>query len=310
METAPYRADLAEGPEDLRAVWCETDDDVRLRLGISETGNRGTVLIFPGRTECIEKYGRISARLAQEGFATLCIDWRGQGLSDRLSDNPILGHVRKFKDYQLDVQVALDAARDHGLPEPFHLLAHSMGGAIGLRALLEGMPVHSVAFSAPMWGIPTSTQKKWIGRHFGWLFVWLGLGEVIAPGTDKTPYLLNAEFPGNLLTTDPDEFAYMVRQVVEIRELGIAGPSLNWVREAICESHWFESQSLPDLPVTIGYGSNERVVPTEEICTIGERWSGANLIKVQDAEHEILMESPDKRATLFEPILQMFRETT
>jgi len=46
---------------------------------------KGTVLLFPGRTEYIEKYGPAAADFLARGFATVVIDWRGQGLADRTS---------------------------------------------------------------------------------------------------------------------------------------------------------------------------------------------------------------------------------
>ncbi len=64
---------------------------------------KGTVLLFPGRTEYIEKYGRAARDLYQRGFATLTVDWRGQGLADRMLEDARIGHVHYFTDYQKDV---------------------------------------------------------------------------------------------------------------------------------------------------------------------------------------------------------------
>ena len=44
---------------------------------------KGTVCIFPGRTEFIEKYFEVVRDLRARGFAVAVLDWRGQGLSDR-----------------------------------------------------------------------------------------------------------------------------------------------------------------------------------------------------------------------------------
>ena len=58
---------------------------VRIRVGLwHRQGPAGTVLLFPGRTEYVEKYGRTARLLAARGLATLVIDWRGQGIADRL----------------------------------------------------------------------------------------------------------------------------------------------------------------------------------------------------------------------------------
>ena len=154
MEPAPFRNDLAEGPDDVQGFWRQSSDGLRLRITLwPASGTKGTILLFNGRTEYAEKYGRIARVLTGAGYATLTIDWRGQGMSDRIARDARLGHVGKFPDYQRDVAEVIAAASELDLPRPWHLLAHSMGGCIGLRALIEGLAVDRALFSAPMWGI-------------------------------------------------------------------------------------------------------------------------------------------------------------
>ena len=50
-------------------------------------GRKGTVCVFPGRAEFIEKYFEVVRDLRARGFAVATIDWRGQGLSDRALPN-------------------------------------------------------------------------------------------------------------------------------------------------------------------------------------------------------------------------------
>lgn len=59
-ETAPFLTDLAQGPDGARAVWVQAVDGKRIRLGHYPGGEKGTVLLYPGRTEYIEKYGRLA----------------------------------------------------------------------------------------------------------------------------------------------------------------------------------------------------------------------------------------------------------
>ncbi|MEM8538398.1 MAG: alpha/beta hydrolase, partial [Pseudomonadota bacterium] len=116
MTAAPFFADLAKGPDGGAAFWTTTDDGVRLRFGIwpaEGKAAKGTVFLFTGRTEYIEKYGPVAARFAASGLATLAIDWRGQGLSDRLVAQPTLGHVGSFDDFQRDVAAAVSLAETH-----------------------------------------------------------------------------------------------------------------------------------------------------------------------------------------------------
>ncbi|MEL6587669.1 MAG: alpha/beta fold hydrolase, partial [Pseudomonadota bacterium] len=93
--------------------------------------------MFPGRTEYVEKYSDAAAHLAAAGYASAAIDWRGQGLTTRPRHNKRIGHVEDFHDYQKDVQAMLAVCEAEELPRPYMLLGHSMGGLIGLRAVMD-----------------------------------------------------------------------------------------------------------------------------------------------------------------------------
>lgn len=68
MQDAPFFTEMAQGPDDAQAFWLNTDDDVRIRVGLwrpaADVDTAGTVLLFPGRTKYIEKYGRTAADFA------------------------------------------------------------------------------------------------------------------------------------------------------------------------------------------------------------------------------------------------------
>jgi lysophospholipase len=294
MEPAPYRADLADAPDGAQAVWVQADDGVRLRIALHRTGGKGTVLVFPGRTEWVEKYGRVVAHLAAMGYSSLVIDWRGQGLSDRLLPDRVKGHVADFPDYQMDVQAALDCARDTGLPDPFFMLAHSMAGAIGLRAVMQDLPVRGAVFSAPMWGGQFPAWARPVAGLLGTVAGWSGMGSAFAPTTGPDPYVLTAPFEDNLLTTDPGAFQYMKDHLTAVPDLTIAGPTMQWVHEAHCECRWLATQPSPALPCLTLLGTNERIVPTAPIHGRMAKWPDGTLVMVPGGEHEVLMEAPDK----------------
>lgn len=294
MEPAPYRADLAQAPEGARAVWVRSDDGLRLRLSLHQTGDKGTVLVFPGRTEWVEKYGRVVSQIAKMGYSSLVIDWRGQGLSDRLLPDRLKGHVEDYPDYQIDVQAALDCARDAELPEPYFMIAHSMAGAIGLRAVMQDLPVRGAVFSAPMWGVQFPVWARPVAGLMGTLAGWAGMGTAFAPTTGPVPYITTAPFEDNLLTTDPDEFQFMKDHLREVPDLTIAGPTMQWVHQAHCECKWLATQPSPNLPCLTLLGTNERIVPTAPVHARMANWPGGDLVMVEGGEHEVLMEAPDK----------------
>ena len=177
MKAAPFYADVADAPEGVEALWLTASDGVRFRVAVWAEGAKGTVILLPGRTEYAEKYGRAARDLAARGFATLVIDWRGQGLSDRALPDRMVGHVADFAEYQLDLDAALALADEMGLPEPRYLMSHSMGGCIGLRALMRNLPFKAAAFSAPMWGISMAAWMRPVAQMISSLSGMIGMAQ-------------------------------------------------------------------------------------------------------------------------------------
>lgn len=305
--TAPLFNALAEGPEDGQAFWLTTPDRVRLRAGLWNAGGpRGTVILLPGRTEYVEKYGRTARRLAEAGFATLSLDFRGQGLSDRTLADPMVGHVADFVEFQTDVDTLVTFAQAQGLPQPFHLLAHSMGGAIGLRALMRGIPVQSAAFTAPMWGIEIPAWQRPFALPLSSLAARIGLGHRYAPGTGPSTYVLDAPFADNTLTTDPAMWDYMRDQARAEPGLALGGPSLGWLSAALTECRALARLPSPALPCLCALGSNERIVQPGPILTRMQTWQNGRLRRFEGAEHEILMERPALREPFLEEAIALF----
>lgn len=305
---APFLSDIAFGAEGGAAHWTQTSDGIRIRIGHwKPAGAMGTVLIFPGRTEFIEKYDQCATFLAQRGFASMAIDWRGQGLADRLLDNPMIGHVATFSDYQKDVDAMIRAARALEMPRPFFLLAHSMGGAIGLRAVMEGLGVQATVFSAPMWGIHLASHLRPVAWALSHLMPRIGQGHRLPPGTRIEHHVLSDGFIDNLLTRDPVQFSQMRKQLEQHPELSLGGPSFVWLREALLETRHLAGRPSPNLPCLTLLGSNERIV---DVPLVHERiagWKRGELEVIEGGEHEVLMESEAAVAPLFDRMAELFR---
>lgn len=305
---APFHEDLAEGPPGGFAVWARTSDDVRVRIAVwPRKGAKGTICLFPGRTEYVEKYGRAATSFAERGFAVIAIDWRGQGLSDRLIDDPMTGHVFDFADYQADVAALLGVAEAEALPRPFFMVAHSMGGCIGLRSVTAGLGVKAAAFSAPMWGIRMAPPLRPIAWAVSWAWPKIGRGEEYAPGTSGVSYADTQPFEGNVLTTDPEMFAYMQRQTNRHPNLALGGPSLHWLYQALSETRALRALTPPRLPAMAQIGTAEKIVDPKPVEDIMAKWPGGTLVRIEGAEHELMMERREVREGFFDAAAALFR---
>lgn len=312
MEEAPFFDDVAQGPPNGRALWLDAADGVRIRFGHwPKRGRRkvrGTVLLFPGRTEYIEKYGPAAAFFTAEGYDLIAVDWRGQGLADRANEDRLLGHIGHFDEYQIDVACVIEAVRDLGLPEPYYLLGHSMGGCIGLRSLHEALPVRAAVFSAPMWGIGIATWMRPVAWSLSWLNHRIGRGMTLSPATKRESYTQIAPFEDNQLTKDREMWDFMVGQLDAHPDLALGGPSITWLYTALVECGALQAKTPPDYPALTFLGEDERIVAKEPVRRIMGRWQNGRLIEVPKAEHEIMMEVPQTRDDFYRRTSDFFSE--
>jgi len=307
MQAAPLFDDIAGGPEGGAAHWLTTADGTRIRVGHWPLARaKGTILIFPGRTEFVEKYGRAAADFQARGYASLAVDWRGQGIADRLMDNRAIGHVGTFRDYQHDVAATVAHAEALGLPRPYFLLGHSMGGCIGLRALIEGLDVAAAMFSAPMWGVQMSPALRPLAWGLSAASTPLGFDRMIAPGQSEESYVTRIDFAENTLTGDADMFAMLQSQLKAQPDLGLGGPSLRWLNTSLREMHHLSTLPSPSIPCITFLGTDEAIVDPWRIRSRMAKWPGGMLRVIEGGKHEMLMDAPEMRNQLFDETVALF----
>lgn len=285
--------DIPEGAEE---HWFEGRGGVKIRVLTAPSTNgppRGSVIVAPGRTEFIEKYFEVLRELQARGFAVFCIDWRGQGLSGRETSNPLKSHFTSFDDPVNDLATALRLLA-HKLPRPHLVLAHSMGGAIVLRALqTRRVEVDAAVFTAPMWGIANlgPMAKKYVRFMNS-----LGAGANFAPSVEQKWKREN--FKRNPVTHDKERHARGQGLIAEEPRLALTGPTIGWVAAAadMCES--FQSQAglaHIRIPVLVLTAQQELLVDNTSHESVGALLPNLTHVTIAGAKHEILMERDDIR---------------
>jgi lysophospholipase len=220
-----------------------------------------------------------------------------------------LGHVGDYAEYQSDVAAMLATVRAAGLPEPFVLLAHSMGGAIGLRALAEGLPVRAAAFSAPMWGIHIAVYLRPLAHGFSAVGRRAGLGLREVPVGRRESYLSVTPFADNALTTDLETYDWMVAQALRDPRLALGRPTIQWLHASLAELRRLRSLPPPPVPVLVGLAGEETIVDNGATLRLARGWPGARLETYAGARHELLMERADVRSRFLDAALDLFSET-
>ncbi|KPN62888.1 lysophospholipase [Aliiroseovarius crassostreae] len=308
MDQAPLYPEIAEAPEGGSAYWVYAKDRVRLRVGLwkPDSPQKGTVFVFPGRSEYIEKYGRTITELSKLGFGTFLIDWRGQGLADRSTTDAMTGHVDRFSDYHKDVAAMIEAAEELSLPKPWYLIGHSLGACIGLRALIDGFPMSACAFTGPMWNIKLPAVKRAAAWPLSWAAQTLGKGHIYAPGTDGTSYVLSTPYEANRLTNDAEMYEYYIRQATTLTDHQIGGPSLGWLFQTLKETKALSKVASPEIPCITFCGEQDEVVEISAVRDRMSRWPGGRLEMIPNARHDVFSEVPEIRNGVVARIGELF----
>lgn len=279
----------------------EASDGVRLRGAVwrgpqGVGAGRGLALLLSGRTEFLEKCCVPAAELSRRGFAVASLDWRGQGRSQRLVDPPLKGHVGHFTDFHRDLMALVAHPAVAAIDGPRLMLAHSMGGAIGLGAIARGLVAPDGAIlSAPMLGFAmpklmraVSSATLWIARRIGKLEAWPPFGPV------DQPYVFGG-FEDNVLTRDRAVFDWMAAALRREPALQLASPTLGWMDQSFTEMAWLAKQGPLNCPGLCLLGSHERVVDPVAARAAANRLN-AELVVIDGAEHEVLIEAEPMRA--------------
>ncbi len=258
----------------------------------------GTVCLFQGRTEFIEKYFETIADLRRRGFAVATMDWRGQGGSSRLLKNPAKGHVESFAQYDADVTTFMSDIVLPDCPPPFYCLAHSMGGHLALRfTQTKACWWDRIVLSAPMIAIAGDGAKSAAIAVLAETAAFCGLGDSYIPGWRS--YALDAQpFEGNVLTSDKLRYE-RARDVIQAAPyLGLGAPTLGWVTAASSSIAAINSPAFMEnvkVPVLIVAAGNDQIVSTPATERFASGIKNCTHIVLAGSKHEILQERDQLR---------------
>lgn len=271
-----------------------TGDGVHLRYARwpAPPGRKGTVCIFPGRAEFIEKYFEVVTDLRARGFATAVLDWRGQGLSDRALSDRRKGHVRNFSEYDSDLEAFMQDVVLPDCPPPYFALAHSMGGPILIRAAQRGRRwFQRTVLSAPMLGLAGTGGSAWAPFTARWLRR-IGAGRSYVPSGGAT-VIFSLPFDGNVLTSDPVRYARSGQIVAAAPNLALGSPTVAWLDSAYDAMTEMATPAYPlrlRHPILIVGAGQDGVVSNTAIERFAIRLRAGSHIMIPGARHEILME--------------------
>ncbi len=272
-------------------------DGVCLRYARWESkGNtKGTICIFTGRGEFIEKQFETVSDLRRRGFHVAVLDWRGQGRSGRLIANPLKGYVRSFTDYQKDIKALLDQIVLPDCPPPYYALAHSMGGTVLLHYAATTRPVwfRRMVITSPMIRLAPKSLPLPMIRLITRLACALGLGRLYIPGGDATPAEMQ-DFSTNSLSSDPGRFGRIGAVLKADPALSTGSPTFAWLRAALKAMDAFNDKDFIariETPVLLIAAGRDKVVSRRAIEKLGQAMPAGGAVTIDGARHDIQIEA-------------------
>lgn len=291
-----------------------TQDRNRLRYGIWKAKGtpKGTVIVLPGRREFVEKYYETIADLQDRGFVAVVLDWRGQGGSGRPLPNQNKNHVESFDILARDFRDFVAHAAEKRFPKPWTVIAHSMGAHLFLKALLLfpdlQKRIDKAVLTAPMMGINFSPLPTALVR---WLIERARKkGRMTAYATFQKDYGSIYKGPKAMekLTSDQGRFEDEAWLLQRKPQLGLGGVTYGWLDAALKSMKELNASDLAGritMPMIVIIPGTEKVVDNKATEAFVKKLRNANIVRIQEARHEILKEN-DRIRKMFWNIFDHF----
>jgi lysophospholipase len=264
---------------------------------------KAAILISTGRTEAAIKYKEFIYDLYNNGYSVYIHDHRGQGLSGRMTEDPDMGYIDTFQYYIDDMKYFYEHMLSKEKHQKKYLIAHSMGGAIGMTYLQQyPNDFHAAAFSSPMLGLSTSSCKatKFLtGRKPKYA---LGQGKYSESKVD---------FSRNELTGSEIRYNRMNAAFSNEPKARLGGATYQWVNKS-CQQFHYINKHIDKLktPFILFSAENETIVEpkahrsfVKKAQKLGKTCEAYTIL---NAQHELFVEKDKQRIQTINHIFEFF----
>lgn len=265
----------------------------RVDWAAPERSPRGSILFMPGRGDAYEKWLETLDQWHREGWAVTAADWRGQALSGRLGYDRLTGHVDDFSIWINDLVGFWDQWHS-ATPGPHVLVAHSMGGHLALRAVVEGrIRPDALVLSAPMLGLLPQWVPSRVLHPIAKVLSRMGDPRRRAWKGDEKPELV-PHIRSQLLTHDSDRYEDEQWWRAQRPDLVMGPASWGWIERALDSIRMLEKPGVLEsvrVPVLVLGTKSDRLVSWRAIRRAAARLPGGKLVTFgPECRHEILRE--------------------
>jgi lysophospholipase len=254
---------------------------------------RAHCVLVGGFTEFVEKYFETIGDLVASGLSIWCLDWHGQGGSQRPAMLPNRPRARRFDRDAGDLAAFTEAV----LPTRGKraLIAHSMGGAIALLCLRSHPGLFDAAvLSAPMLGLATGGIPATTARFIAGMATLSGLGSLLVPGARQWHSTAQRSPERSRTSSDPERCRVHQAWLEARPELIVEGPTYGWLDAAFHLTERIQrSEFLSHIatPILIGSPSIEAFVDRQAHRHAAACLPACALIELPHSKHEPFLET-------------------
>jgi lysophospholipase len=252
---------------------------------------RGSILFQGGRGDIFEKYLETFHHWHDQGWTVTSFDWRGQGGSGRLTDDPHVGDIDRFGTYLADYG-AFWKEWAAATPGPHIAMGHSMGGHLVCRALAKVLAEPDAAvLIAPMMGLHAPISAGF-GERIAEIAMKLGNPQRRAWKSNEKPGTTDSRL--SLLTHDPDRYSDEPWWWDQKPEIKLGPPSWRWVVRAFESTRRLRASrrvKLVKTPVLVLVAEADKLVRAADAIKVAGLLPDARLVRFgNESAHEILRE--------------------
>lgn len=275
------------------------------------------IVCLGGLSEFAEKYFEVAHDMLDRGYAFWFIEWQYQGRSGRMEPFPQRRHSDGF---DTDVSDLHKFIADYVKPSAVHpdcgriplvMLAHSMGGNIGLNFLIQHPKFFdAAALSAPFLGI---YDFKWpmrlLAAAIAPLLPFVGK-KYVFQGTDWSE---TARTGDDNIIFSSDAVRNTVHRYWSLKDpqLRIGSVTFSWVIQALksCASLTKPGAlNAIKIPILIAVAGDDKIVDNQVLRAVASRLPQGRILEIDGSRHEILMEIDEYRDVFLKAFDKMMEE--
>lgn len=248
---------------------------------------QGTIVVCEGYKQFMEQYYGIAESLYKEGYAVYMFDWRGQGGSERYLEDKTVIHSEGFDEHVKTLHQFVDEHVIKRFGVSLILLAHSMGGNIGLRFLQEYKGVFDKAIlNAPMLALNpniASEEKMYLLTSFAEAKG--DLDKVIPSHHFKDPTRDSGICENRVILSSVFE------EIKAHPELLTKSPTWGFLMHAVDsmkKARDEERLKSVDIPVLIQISGKDTVVDKDALSRASALLPNSTIVYVPDVKHDVM----------------------